>query len=218
LIKLISNRYFLVIKEINKYLVDMILINSFRSGTKVEVVRDSHKLLVSPYREFEQQFAGKIILDFLSNFYSIPCNNLLCMPNLIINNYFSTFFDLFSSFFRTTSLPSNNLLIMPNLIIVNHFWTIFWTFFKLIQNESSKLAFKMSIQNEHSFPTNLSFKFSVWHHQKFMGISHYCHLGEFVVLWICWEFSMSQVRVTLRMAELDFSSKNYAILRVSRFF
>jgi hypothetical protein len=32
LIKIISTRYFLVIKEINKYLVDMILINSFRSG------------------------------------------------------------------------------------------------------------------------------------------------------------------------------------------
>jgi hypothetical protein len=27
-----STRYFLVIKEINKYLVDMILINYFRSG------------------------------------------------------------------------------------------------------------------------------------------------------------------------------------------
>jgi hypothetical protein len=34
LIKIISTRYFLVIKEINKYLVDMILINSFRSGTQ----------------------------------------------------------------------------------------------------------------------------------------------------------------------------------------
>jgi hypothetical protein len=36
LIKIISTRYFLVIKEINKYLVDMILINkkkSFRSGS-----------------------------------------------------------------------------------------------------------------------------------------------------------------------------------------
>jgi hypothetical protein len=32
LIKIIPTRYFLVIKEINKYLVDMILINSFRSG------------------------------------------------------------------------------------------------------------------------------------------------------------------------------------------
>jgi hypothetical protein len=32
LIKIISTRYFLVIKEINKYLVDMILINYFRSG------------------------------------------------------------------------------------------------------------------------------------------------------------------------------------------
>jgi hypothetical protein len=35
MIKIISTRYFLVIKEINKYLVDMILINkkkSFRSG------------------------------------------------------------------------------------------------------------------------------------------------------------------------------------------
>jgi hypothetical protein len=31
LIKIISTRYFLVIKEINRYLVDMILINSFRS-------------------------------------------------------------------------------------------------------------------------------------------------------------------------------------------
>jgi hypothetical protein len=30
--------YFLVIKEINKYLVDMILINSFRSGT----IRKNH--------------------------------------------------------------------------------------------------------------------------------------------------------------------------------
>jgi hypothetical protein len=33
LIKIISTRYFLEIKEINKYLVDMILINSFRSGS-----------------------------------------------------------------------------------------------------------------------------------------------------------------------------------------
>jgi hypothetical protein len=32
LIKIISTRYFLVIKVINKYLVDMILINYFRSG------------------------------------------------------------------------------------------------------------------------------------------------------------------------------------------
>jgi hypothetical protein len=32
LIKIISTRYFLVIKEINKYLVDMILIHSFWSG------------------------------------------------------------------------------------------------------------------------------------------------------------------------------------------
>jgi hypothetical protein len=33
LIKIISTRYFLVMKEINKYLVDMNLINYFRSGT-----------------------------------------------------------------------------------------------------------------------------------------------------------------------------------------
>jgi hypothetical protein len=36
LIKIISTRYFLVIKEINKYLVDMILINYFRSGDAME--------------------------------------------------------------------------------------------------------------------------------------------------------------------------------------
>jgi hypothetical protein len=35
LIKIISTRYFLVIKEINKYLVDMILINYFRPGTEL---------------------------------------------------------------------------------------------------------------------------------------------------------------------------------------
>jgi hypothetical protein len=40
LIKIISTRYFLVIKEINKYLVDMILINKifyFRSGCGIMV-------------------------------------------------------------------------------------------------------------------------------------------------------------------------------------
>jgi hypothetical protein len=29
---------------------------------KVEVVRDSHKLLLSPYREFERHFGGKTVL------------------------------------------------------------------------------------------------------------------------------------------------------------
>jgi hypothetical protein len=29
---------------------------------KVDVLRDSHKLLVTPYREFEQQFGGKTVL------------------------------------------------------------------------------------------------------------------------------------------------------------
>jgi hypothetical protein len=30
--------------------------------SKVDVLRDSHKLLVTPYREFERQFGGKTVL------------------------------------------------------------------------------------------------------------------------------------------------------------
>jgi hypothetical protein len=41
LIKIISTRYFLVIKEINKYLLDMILINYFRSGYGVHLPNDT---------------------------------------------------------------------------------------------------------------------------------------------------------------------------------
>jgi hypothetical protein len=31
-------------------------------AAKVDVLRDSHKLLVTPYREFEQEFGGKTVL------------------------------------------------------------------------------------------------------------------------------------------------------------
>jgi hypothetical protein len=34
----------------------------YRGDTKVDVLRDSHKLLVTPYREFEQQCGGKTVL------------------------------------------------------------------------------------------------------------------------------------------------------------
>jgi hypothetical protein len=32
---------------------------------KVDILRDSHKLLVTPYREFERQFGGKTVLTAL---------------------------------------------------------------------------------------------------------------------------------------------------------
>jgi hypothetical protein len=33
--------------------------------------------------------------------------------------------------------------------------------------------------------------------RNLVGSSHYCHLGEFVVLWNCWEFSMSPIFMKL---------------------
>jgi hypothetical protein len=49
LIKIISTRYFLVIKEFNKYLVDMILIYYFRSGPKTRhFMRPSWLFLLKP--------------------------------------------------------------------------------------------------------------------------------------------------------------------------
>jgi hypothetical protein len=44
LIKIISTRYFLVIKEINRYLVDMILINSFWSGFQSPIKKISDQI------------------------------------------------------------------------------------------------------------------------------------------------------------------------------
>jgi hypothetical protein len=47
------------------------------------------------------------------------------------------------------------------------------------------------------FRAKKSFKYPIWCWKKIVGISHYCHLGKFVVLWNCWEFSMSPIFVKI---------------------
>jgi hypothetical protein len=42
-------------------------------GVKVEVVRDSLKFLVSPYRKFEHQFGGKTVLQIPSSSSLLRC-------------------------------------------------------------------------------------------------------------------------------------------------
>jgi hypothetical protein len=62
-IKIISTRYFLVIKEINKYLVDMILIHSFRSGSSISRVLFSEVTFHSRFTPFgcdEKSLAANI--------------------------------------------------------------------------------------------------------------------------------------------------------------
>jgi hypothetical protein len=49
----------------------------------------------------------------------------------------------------------------------------------------------------------------VRHKKKLVGISHYCHCSTMKLLGI---FHVSNIRETLRMWELDFSSKNSHIL------